>query len=65
MNEKLERAWAYLVARLQEPTTWRGLVLMLTAFGTQLAPEKQEAIIAVGLLIAGVIGAAVPDRGKP
>ena len=59
-----EKALAYLVARLQEPTTWRGLVLILTAFGTQLAPEKQEAVMALGLLIAGVIGAAVPDREK-
>ena len=59
-----EKALAYIVARLQEPTTWRGLVLVVTAFGMQLAPEKQEAIIAAGLLIAGVIGAAVPDRDK-
>lgn len=55
---------AYLLARLQEPSTWRGLVLIATAAGAALSPDQQEAVIAGGLLVAGLLGAALPDREK-
>jgi hypothetical protein len=41
--------------RIKQESTWRGLILMLTAFGVQIAPELQEAIITVGLAIVGAI----------
>lgn len=53
---------AYLIARLQEPSTWRGLVLIATACGVALSPDQQEAIVIAGLLVAGLIGATVPDK---
>ena len=53
---------AYLVERLREPSTWRGLTLLLTALGVPLAPGVSDAIIAAGLGIAGLIGALAPDR---
>ena len=52
----------YLRARLLEPSTWRGLVLISTALGAVLTPEQQEAIVTAGLLMAGLIGAAFPDK---
>ena len=52
----------YLMARMQEPSTWRGIVLIATAFGTAISPPQQEAIVTVGLMIAGLIGAAFPDK---
>lgn len=55
---------AYLLARLQEPSTWRGLVLIATAAGAVLSPDQQEAIIAGGMMVAGLLGAALPDREK-
>lgn len=51
----------YILDRLKEASTWRGLVLIATACGTAISPEQQEAIVTVGLLVAGMIGAAVPD----
>lgn len=53
---------AYLIAQLQQPSTWRGLVLVITAFGVKLAPEMMDAIVFAGLLLAGGIGAAFPDK---
>ncbi len=53
---------AYLLARLQEASTWRGLVLIATALGYVLSPDQQEAIVAGGLLVAGLIGAAAPGK---
>ena len=53
----------YIKARLKEPSTWRGLCLILTACGVAVSPQQMEAIMFVGLLIAGGLGAAVPDNG--
>jgi hypothetical protein len=53
---------AYLLARLREPSTWRGLVTIGTLCGWALSPEQQEAVIIVGVLLVGLLGAAVPDK---
>lgn len=52
----------YLIARAKEPSTWRGLILILTAAGVPIAPEMQTAIISAGLALAGIIGAITPDK---
>lgn len=52
----------YLIARLQEPSTWRGLVLIATAVGAHLSETQVSSIIEVGLLVAGFLGAALPDK---
>ena len=53
---------SYLLERIKEPSTWRGLTLLLTALGIPLAPGVADAVIAVGLAVAGLIGAVVPDQ---
>ena len=53
---------SYILARMKEPSTWRGLTLLLTALGVPLAPGLSDAIIAAGLGIAGLIGALTPDK---
>lgn len=55
---------SYLLDRMREPSSWRGLTLLLTAIGVPLAPGVADAVIAVGLAVAGLIGAVAPDR-KP
>lgn len=52
----------YLLERLKEPSTWRGIILLLTAAGVPIAPAMAESIITVGLAIAGLIGVATPDK---
>lgn len=52
----------YLVARLQEPSTWRGLILIATAAGAKLSPQQVEAILTGGILLAGLVAVAFPDR---
>jgi hypothetical protein len=51
----------YLVPNLSEPSTWRGFIYLLTAFGVVLDPAMQEAIVAAGLGLAGLIGVFVSD----
>ena len=52
----------YILERLKEPSTWRGIILILTAAGVPIAPEMQTAIISAGLALAGLIGVATPDK---
>lgn len=52
---------AYLIERAKEPSTWRGLVLVLTALGVPMAPEMTQAIVSAGLGIAGLLGVVTAD----
>jgi hypothetical protein len=41
--------------RLSEQSTWRGIILLLTAFGIQMEPDIQGHIMALGLSLVGLI----------
>ncbi len=51
----------YLLTRLREASTWRGLVMLVTAAGVALSAAQTEAVIALGMAVAGVIGVFLPD----
>ena len=53
---------AYILERMKEASTWRGVILLLTAIGVPVAPALADSIISVGLAIAGLIGAVTPDK---
>jgi len=46
----------YILDRAKEPSTWRGILLFLTAMGVPVAPELANNIVTVGLGLAGIIG---------
>lgn len=50
--------WPQLI---REPSTWRGLIWILTASGLVISPEQQNAIIAAGMALAGMVGAFIGD----
>jgi hypothetical protein len=52
----------YFLARLKEPSTWRGLIMVATAYGMRLSPEQAYAIASLGMALAGGIGAAAPEQ---
>lgn len=52
----------YLIERAKEPSTWRGLVLLLTALGVPIAPDLVEPIVSVGLATTGLIGVITADK---
>jgi hypothetical protein len=60
----------YVLARLQEPSTIKGLILAASAFGWWRVDNTSqgEAVAQIGLLIVGIINAAMPQntlyRGK-
>lgn len=52
---------SYIFERLKEPSTWRGITLLLTALGIPLAPGVADLVISAGLAVTGLIGAVTPD----
>jgi len=57
----IKAAKEYALARLQEPSTWRGITLIVTAAGAHMNPDQKEAIIYAGLTVAGLMGAISKD----
>ena len=53
------------LARLREPSTWRGLVWLATVAGLSLRPDQAEAIVTVGIALAGLLGVFLSDEPKP
>ena len=54
----------WLIARLKEGSTWRGLVWLLTVCGVLLTPEQTEAIVLAGMALAGLLGVFLTDEPK-
>ncbi len=47
---------------LNERSTWVGLIWLCTVTGLKLEPDQQEAIIASGMALAGLLGVFWKDR---
>jgi len=54
----------YVIKRLGEASTWRGIVAFVTALGVVLTPEQVNAIVAAGLALIGIIGVFTKDKGN-
>lgn len=52
----------HIIDLLDEPSTWRGLVWVLTSFGVILSPDQKESIVATGMAVAGLIGMFTSDK---
>ena len=71
LREHLARAGHYLLARLQEPSTIKGLILVAAAYGWWDLDNssKGEAWAQAGMLVVGLINAMLPQatlyRDKP
>ena len=45
----------FLIARLKEHSTWRGIVAIAAILGVNISPEMQQGIIGVAVALLGVI----------
>lgn len=48
-------AMEYIVARLKEPSTWRGVAGLAAVFGIVISPELADAIMVAGLGVFSLI----------
>lgn len=64
----------YILDRLNETSTWRGIVGVLTGLGVKVRPDLAESIIAAGIALMGIVNifrkeksvsAASVDTQKP
>jgi len=51
----------WIVNRLKEPSTWRGLVWLLTVAGITLTPEQTTIVVTAGMTLAGLLGVFLPE----
>lgn len=52
----------WILNRLKEPSTYRGLVWLATALGVSLSPEAWEYITTIGMGAAGLIGVLTSEK---
>ena len=62
MNKVAALIFNYILRRLKEPSTWRGLALLATVAGVPAGTV--DPALQVGLAIVGLLG-VVPDTTKP
>jgi hypothetical protein len=50
-----------MLDRLKEPSTWRGIIMILTAFGVVITPDLADGIVALGIALAGGVAIFTVD----
>lgn len=58
----MKKVLKFILGRLKEPSTYRGIALILTAAGINIAPELMTEIVSVGMGTAGIIGVVTKDK---
>lgn len=54
----------WFFARLNEPSTWRGIIWLLTVAGVSLSPEAWQYITTMGMAGAGLIGVLTSEKAQ-
>lgn len=52
----------YVLDRLKERSTWLGLVALVTTAGVALDPAQAEAIVSLGVALAGAVAVFTKDK---
>ncbi len=52
--------WA--MARAKEPSTWKGIALVLTSIGINVSPESWQAIVSFGIALAGLFDIVIKEN---
>ena len=53
--------FAWIIARLKEPSTWRGLTMLAGLVGFTLSPEQWQAISTAVLALLGAVEVFRPE----
>lgn len=60
----MPEAIKYILDRLDEPSTWKGIIALLATFGVSIHPELAQAIITAAVSVVGVIEILVNEKAK-
>lgn len=58
----MKKLLTYIINRAKERSTWLGLISLATALGLTLGQEQQDAIVAAGMALAGLVGTFTKDK---
>jgi hypothetical protein len=61
MKQAFSKIKYFIFNRLDERSTWRGIIAGVTVFGVSLSPEQTQAIISAGVSIGALLEMFVPD----
>lgn len=53
---------SFLLARLKEPSTWKGIFMTMGALGLAVSPELGAALTILGCALAGGTNLVLPDK---
>lgn len=54
----------FILRRLKEPSTWAGIVTLLTVFGVTLSPEQAQALGTAGAAVVGALLVFTRESGE-
>jgi len=63
-KERLSLVWMFIVNRLDERSTWRAIIAVVTVFGVSLDPNQMEKIISAGVMIGGLLEMMFPENNE-
>jgi hypothetical protein len=46
----------WVIDQLKQPSTWRGITMLITSMGIAIKPDLMEQIVVTGTAVAGLIG---------
>lgn len=61
-HARVDAVLTWLVDRLSEKSTYLGLGLLLSAAGLSVAPDLGQAVVAVGVAVAGLVSVLIKDK---
>lgn len=62
MTEVIKNGWGWVVARLQEPSSWIGLCSAATMVGVYIDPAMKEQIIMLGVALGSFLAFILKER---
>ena len=63
MGPKLDKLRDWMLCRLQESTTWAGLITAISVLiGMNIIPEKAESIAVIGSFVASAVAVFFPQK---
>jgi hypothetical protein len=62
MSELRDNPVQWIIDRLHEPSSWRGMIWFATAAGLSLSPEAWDHIMIFGMATAGLLGFILRDK---
>lgn len=51
----MTRFFEWTVDRAKEPSTWKGIALVLTSIGINISPDYWQSIVSFGIALAGLL----------